>query len=73
MEMLRTYHNGMTDRSASVEVNPLPENIQPIWQRLTIQNAEQEKLRSSVMCYLKEIWRQHSAAESNAEVGENGQ
>ena len=72
-EMWRTYHNGLTDRSASVEVNPLPDNILPIWQRLVIQNAEQAKLRSSVMCYLKEIWRQHSAAEANAEVGKNGQ
>ena len=72
-EMWKTYHNGLTDLSERVEVNPLPNFIQPIRQRLTVQNAEQEKWRSSAMCYLKEIWRQHSAAETSADVGVEGQ
>ena len=59
----KIYHNALTDKCASVQSNPLPEWIQPCWERLHEQNRQQQILRDAVATYLQEIWASHSEAD----------
>ena len=71
-EAWQIYHNQMTDRVASVDSNPLPEAIQPIWDRLSTQNNNQDSQRGSVLKYLKLIWARHAEVETSLRSSSNG-
>ena len=60
----KIYHNALTDKSASVAVNRLPDRIQRIHDDLVLQNAELEKLRREIVLYLKGIWNLHASQEA---------
>ena len=62
-EAWKIYHNFLTDKSASIISNPLPDGLRQCLEQLILESQQQQSLRDAVSGYLQEIWATHAEAE----------
>ena len=60
----KIYHNGLVDKSASVNTVSVPAQIQSHLDQLKLQNRAYEVKRNEIVTFLKSIWDTHAAAEA---------
>ena len=60
----RIYHNGLVDKSASVNTVSVPAQIRSHLDQLKLHNRAYEVKRNEIVTFLKSIWDTHAAAEA---------